>query len=222
MTRTSAGEPVPATAGYDFVPRSGGQVCGDQRCGRRGVGRLWVGGASGFVPDQRAARRCKATRRAFGCSRANLAFLALSKRITANYESKDFVGQEVALLFVLARNESLIQHSSGASYPFRGGGSLGVWVWVVGLTNKAAGRVLPGKGRCGAFRLELTATLAFWLLLSAVCTTVPLQQQRLVSKPNMVFSESSVFDYTNRLLPQTEPGSAGFCGVQGSGCTSCK
>jgi hypothetical protein len=51
---------------------------------------------------------------------------------------------------------------------------------------------------------------------------VAANQQRLVSKPNMVFSESAVFSYDNKLLPQLEPGSAFSGGGQCSGCTSCK
>ena len=54
------------------------------------------------------------------------------------------------------------------------------------------------------------------------CAPVAPNQQRLVSKPNMVFSESAVFSYDNKLLPQLEPGSAFSGGGQCSGCTSCK
>lgn len=60
------------------------------------------------------------------------------------------------------------------------------------------------------------------VLLCAGCTTVGPHEQRLVSKPNMVFSESPVFSYTDRLLPQTEPGFATTGGAQAGGCTSCK
>ena len=71
---------------------------------------------------------------------------------------------------------------------------------------------------------SLLAALGGWslLLLCPGCTAVGPQQQRLVSKPNMVFSESPVFTYTDKLLPQTEPGSATTGGLQASGCTSCK
>lgn len=60
------------------------------------------------------------------------------------------------------------------------------------------------------------------ILLCAGCATVGPQEQRLVSKPNMVFSESAVFSYTDKLLPQTEPGFASTGGAQAGGCTSCK
>lgn len=70
--------------------------------------------------------------------------------------------------------------------------------------------------------LKKISFAAVLLSLCSGCATVGPQQQRLVSKANMVFSESVVFDYTNKLLPQTEPGSAFSGGAQSSGCTSCK
>jgi hypothetical protein len=73
--------------------------------------------------------------------------------------------------------------------------------------------------------LELTRQiflLAGIVLACAGCAAVGPQAQRLVSKPNMVFSESPVFNYTDKLLPQTEPGFATTGGAQASGCTSCK
>ena len=51
---------------------------------------------------------------------------------------------------------------------------------------------------------------------------VSISDQRLVSKPNMLFSQSGVFDYQNRLIAQIEPGSATSGGGQAAGCTSCK
>jgi hypothetical protein len=54
------------------------------------------------------------------------------------------------------------------------------------------------------------------------CTQIEPQQQRLVSKPNMEFSDSPVFNYQNKLTPQLEPGSTSSGGAQSSGCTSCK
>jgi hypothetical protein len=59
------------------------------------------------------------------------------------------------------------------------------------------------------------------VLICSGCASVGPNEQRLVSKPNMVFSESTVFSYENKLLPQLEPGSA-VSGSQTSGCTSCK
>jgi len=60
------------------------------------------------------------------------------------------------------------------------------------------------------------------VLCLAGCVQVPVNQQRLVSKPNMEFSDSLVFNYQNKLLPQVEPGAAFSGGAQSSGCTSCK
>ena len=51
---------------------------------------------------------------------------------------------------------------------------------------------------------------------------VSISDQRLVSKPNMLFSQSGVFVYQNRLIAQIEPGSATSGGGQAAGCTSCK
>lgn len=60
------------------------------------------------------------------------------------------------------------------------------------------------------------------MLLASGCVQVGAHQQRLVSKANMTFSDSLVFGYQNKLLPQVEPGSAFSGGAQSSGCTSCK
>jgi len=54
------------------------------------------------------------------------------------------------------------------------------------------------------------------------CSHVGPHEQRLVSKPNMEFSDSPVFRYQSRLTPQVEPGSTTSGGAQSSGCTSCK
>mgnify|MGYP004220431261 FL=1 len=68
--------------------------------------------------------------------------------------------------------------------------------------------------------------LLFGLLVCAVgCTSVgqvSISEQRLVSKPNMLFSQSGVFVYQNWLIAQIEPGSATSGGGQAAGCTSCK
>ena len=66
----------------------------------------------------------------------------------------------------------------------------------------------------------LGISFATVLILSG-CESVGPNEQRLVSKANMVFSDSAVFGYENKLLPQLEPGSA-VSGGQASGCTSCR
>jgi len=67
------------------------------------------------------------------------------------------------------------------------------------------------------------AGAAVLLALSvAGCSTVPVSQQRLVSKPNMLFSNSSVYAYTSRVLPQTQPGLMDSGGTAGSVCTACQ
>jgi hypothetical protein len=54
------------------------------------------------------------------------------------------------------------------------------------------------------------------------CSTVNVAEQRLVSKPNMVFSDTSVFNNSMDFHSLLEPGTAGSGGGQASGCTSCK
>ncbi len=58
------------------------------------------------------------------------------------------------------------------------------------------------------------------LLLSGCA--VPVHQQRLVSQPNMQFSDSPVFSYQARQLTQIESGAAAYGGAQAAGCTSCR
>ena len=62
---------------------------------------------------------------------------------------------------------------------------------------------------------------AIILALATGCS-VPVHQQRHVSKPSMLFSDSPVFNYQSRLLSQTEPGAALSGGGQAAGCTSCR
>jgi hypothetical protein len=59
-------------------------------------------------------------------------------------------------------------------------------------------------------------------LLACGCAQVPVPEQRLVSKPNMTFSDSLVFNYSNPLQAQIEPASEPVGGTQSSGCTTCK
>ena len=67
----------------------------------------------------------------------------------------------------------------------------------------------------------IPASLA--VLVFAGCTSVPVHEQRLVAKPNMIFSDSTVFTYNaTRLFPQLAPGFAATAGAQNSGCTSCR
>ena len=58
--------------------------------------------------------------------------------------------------------------------------------------------------------------------LGTGCKAVPVMQQRLVSKPNMVFSDSPVFSYQSQVLTQIEPGAALSGGAQAAGCTACR
>ena len=68
--------------------------------------------------------------------------------------------------------------------------------------------------------LALTVLVA---LSVAGCAAPSVRQQRLVARPNMVFSDSAVFNYnSSRLLPQVASGFASSAGSQNSGCTSCR
>ena len=58
--------------------------------------------------------------------------------------------------------------------------------------------------------------------LGVGCARVPVAAQRLVSKPNMVFGDTLVFNDARRLVAQIEPGSAFSGGAQAAGCTACK
>ena len=62
------------------------------------------------------------------------------------------------------------------------------------------------------------------LAISALagCARVPVHQQRLVAKPNMLFSDSPVFNYYSRVLTQIETGASASGGAQAAGCTSCR
>ena len=77
-------------------------------------------------------------------------------------------------------------------------------------------RGMAGIGRWWA-RLCLALVLA-----GPGCQKVPVHEQGLVAKPNMVFSDSMVFNYKGKLFPQVEPGSATSGGAQAAGCTSCR
>jgi hypothetical protein len=54
------------------------------------------------------------------------------------------------------------------------------------------------------------------------CKAIPLNDQGLVSKPNMIFSDSPVFAYQSNVLTQIEPGTAGSGGAPVAGCTACQ
>lgn len=61
----------------------------------------------------------------------------------------------------------------------------------------------------------------FVACLLAGCA-VPVHRHRLVSKANMQFSESPVFNYQSKMLSQVESGAAAAGGAQAAGCTSCR
>ncbi len=68
--------------------------------------------------------------------------------------------------------------------------------------------------------LSLAAGLAL-LVVFAGCAAVPVAQQRLVSRPGMVFSDSPVLADRGALAAQLEPGRAAG-GAQAAGCTACR
>jgi hypothetical protein len=76
----------------------------------------------------------------------------------------------------------------------------------------------------GGRRFVLSRCLPFVVAVLFVgCSSPAVRQQRLVAKPNMLFSDSAAFSYNSpKLLPQLAPGFAGSGGAQNSGCTSCR
>lgn len=76
----------------------------------------------------------------------------------------------------------------------------------------------------GVLRPGWTGLLFLTAMLSLTgCSAPGVRPQRLVSKPNMVFSDSALFTYnTARLWPQLQSGSATTGGAQNAGCTSCR
>lgn len=54
------------------------------------------------------------------------------------------------------------------------------------------------------------------------CANVPAWEQRLVAKPGMIFSGSTVLATAPALLGQIEPGRAAAGGAAAVGCSSCR
>ncbi len=59
-------------------------------------------------------------------------------------------------------------------------------------------------------------------VISVGCVPVGVHEQRLVSRPNMQFSRSAVFNYDSKCMSQILPGLATEGGAQASTCTSCR
>ncbi len=59
-------------------------------------------------------------------------------------------------------------------------------------------------------------------LLAAGCARVPVAQQRRISQPALVFSDSPVAAHQPNLTGQIEPGTAVSGGAQAAGCTTCR
>lgn len=80
------------------------------------------------------------------------------------------------------------------------------------------------KMRICRVKVSLTLAVAFFTAFAfAGCSSPAVRQQRLVSRPNMIFSDSPAFNYNSpRLLPQIAPGFASAGASQNSGCTSCR
>lgn len=94
------------------------------------------------------------------------------------------------------------------------------------------------KPECGALRLDreplpqkrqlsrgrFPALVLSGLAVFAVCGChgPRVSQQRLVSQPSMLFSDSLPLNFSSRLIPQLETGAAGAGGAANSGCTACR
>lgn len=75
------------------------------------------------------------------------------------------------------------------------------------------------KGQRGGLRLLLALT---GLASLAGCTVVPVNQQRLVAKPGMLFADEATLYARSALRGQLESGAAVSGGAQAAGCTSCR
>jgi hypothetical protein len=73
-----------------------------------------------------------------------------------------------------------------------------------------------------SLRISLAAALVAGALASSGCLRVAAWDQRHVSKPGMIFSESAVLAPHPAALGQLEPGRAGAGGAQPVGCSSCR
>jgi hypothetical protein len=80
------------------------------------------------------------------------------------------------------------------------------------LLHKSFGRPLAG----------LAAAMALASGLGTGCTTVSVEQQRLLAKPGMQFSRTSVYGGASKIMPQVQPGLAVSGGAQASTCTTCR
>jgi hypothetical protein len=69
--------------------------------------------------------------------------------------------------------------------------------------------------------LAVAAALLTFALLNG-CAAVGPEEQRLVSKPNMQFAPSAVYNYSSKIMPQVLPGLATSGGAQSSTCTVCR
>jgi hypothetical protein len=79
--------------------------------------------------------------------------------------------------------------------------------------------VNPGMGfsrMCGG------CLVAVMVLGGTGCARLRVSEFGRVSKPNVIFGESAVFNDRSSLRAQTEPGATASGGAQAAGCTSCK
>lgn len=76
--------------------------------------------------------------------------------------------------------------------------------------------------RAQGLRGLFPAVFALVFMIFTGCGHVDATKQRLVSKPNMLFSDSTVFAYQSPFVAIIEPGSASDGGSAASGCSSCR
>jgi hypothetical protein len=60
------------------------------------------------------------------------------------------------------------------------------------------------------------------VMLLAGCATRRMQDELLVTRPNMQFSRTVIYSYTSKIMPQIQPGLAVSGGAQASSCTMCR
>lgn len=84
--------------------------------------------------------------------------------------------------------------------------------------RKFGNHVATGRG---SHRMRIIPIL-LTLSVAMGCQAPSVSQQRLVSQPNMLFSDSLPLSFGSRLIPQLETGAAGSGGAANSGCTACR
>lgn len=75
--------------------------------------------------------------------------------------------------------------------------------------------------RVGVWQMVIVALL-LWASLLVGCSTIPIHEQGLATKPNMGFGDSLGSAFDSSVISQIEPGSGIGNGGQAAGCIACR